>query len=113
MTNYQAGHEAEKVAAKYLERLGYDIVDMNWRRRVCEIDIIAKHNDVMYFVEVKSRLNLAQGSGLDYITPKKLKQMQFAAECWINEYNYQGDYELAAIEIDGNLKITEFLKSIT
>lgn len=75
MTNLAHGQRAEEVAADYLAAQGYEIIERNWRTRVCEIDIIASKDRVMYFIEVKYRKSNSQGSGLDYITPKKLKQM--------------------------------------
>lgn len=112
-TNYSKGHEAEKVAAEYLVSQGYEVIELNWRTRVCEIDIIAKKLKVIYFVEVKSRSSAAYGSGLDYITPKKLEQMRFAARMWVSENKYQGDYELSAIEVGPEFKVTEFLATVT
>ncbi len=70
MTNYTTGHDAEKIAAKYLERHGYKILEMNWKTRYCEIDIVAEKNSIVYLTEVKYRKSLAYGSGLEYITPK-------------------------------------------
>lgn len=100
MSNYAAGHDAEKRAAKHLESLGFKIRDINWKTRYCEIDIVAEKNKTIYFVEVKYRRNTAQGIGLEYITPRKLKQMQFAAEMWVQTHTWSGDYQLAAISID-------------
>lgn len=101
MTNYQAGHDAEERAARYLERNGFNIIELNWRTRWCEIDIVAEKDRIVYFVEVKSRRGGAYGTGLEYITPKKLRQMGFAAEFWVSQHQYNGDYQLAAIGVDG------------
>lgn len=103
MTNYQHGHDAEKVAAAALQKQGYKIRDINWRTKYCEIDIIGEKKNVMYFVEVKYRQNDNQGQGIDYITPKKLEQMAFAAEIWVTNNKWNGDYELAAVEVSGKL----------
>lgn len=111
-TNYHRGHEAEKVAAEYLVSQGYEVIELNWRTRVCEIDIIAKKAGVMYFVEVKSRSSTQQGAGLDYITPKKLGQMEFAARMWVSENKYEGDYELSVIEIGPDFTVSEFVQQI-
>src|SRR5688500_13259101 len=84
MSNYSAGHRAEKTAAEYLTYKGFTVRELNWKTRYCEIDIVAEKNNALYLVEVKSRTNNKQGIGLDYITPKKLRQMQFAAEMWVS-----------------------------
>jgi putative endonuclease len=112
MTNYSAGHEAEKIAAKFLESEGYEIFELNWKTPVCEVDIIANKQNVIYFVEVKYRNNNSQGMGFDYITPKKLQQMKFAANCWVEENNYDRDYELSGIEMSSDFQITEFIEQI-
>lgn len=101
MTNFAHGREAEAAAAAYLEKLGYKIRAQNWRTKQCEIDIVAEKKKTIYCVEVKYRQNAAQGSGLDYITPKKLQQMHFAAEVWSSQNHWQNDICLAAIELTG------------
>lgn len=112
MTNYQTGHDAEKVAAEYLVDNGFKIVVLNWRTPVCEIDIVAEKNRLIYFIEVKYRTNNSQGTGLDYITPKKLKQMEFSAKCWVEDQKYSGDYRLGVISITSDFKVDDFIDDI-
>ena len=100
MSNYAVGHEAEKRAAKYLESRGFRIRELNWKTRFCEIDIVAEKDKTIYFVEVKYRKNAAHGIGLEYITPKKLRQMHFAAEMWVQNHDWSEDYRLAAASLD-------------
>jgi Holliday junction resolvase-like predicted endonuclease len=89
MTNYRHGHDAEKVAARYLQAEGYGVHALNWRHPRAEIDIVASSGEgSLLFVEVKYRQSAAQGSGLEYITPAKLRQMTFAAELWVAQYHY-------------------------
>lgn len=102
MTNYASGHNAERRAADFLSEHGFKIKDLNWRTRWCEIDIVAEKAKAIYFVEVKSRKNLEHGSGADYITNKKLKQMEFAAEFWVSQQKWLGEYQLAVIAVDGD-----------
>ncbi len=101
MTNYATGHQAERVAADYLHRQGYKIVEMNWRHVRAEIDIVAYRKQKLIFFEVKHRKNFNQGHGFDYITSNKLKQMAFAAELYVAMENYRGEYCLGAIELMG------------
>lgn len=111
MTNYATGHLAEKYAVEYLEDQGYKIVATNWRTKYCEIDIIAQRDKTIYFIEVKYRKHGTHGTGLDYITSRKLKQMRFAAELWVSEQQWQGPYSLAAIEMSGtDFKIGKFVE---
>lgn len=81
-TTKSIGDAAENTAAEYLERLGYAIIERNWKTKYCEIDIVAGKDDTIYFIEVKHRKNAKQGGGIAAITPKKLKQMTFAARVY-------------------------------
>lgn len=53
--NIQRGKEGESLVTQSLEKDGYTILTKNFRIRGGEIDIIAKKNEVLAFVEVKSR----------------------------------------------------------
>lgn len=107
------GRAAESAAAAYLRKAGYKILSQNWRTRWCEIDIVAQKAGIIYFVEAKFRAGQAQGSGLDYITPRKLQQMHVAAEFWQAGHNTNADYRLAAIELTGDPpRVTAWLNDI-
>ncbi len=112
-TTSAIGHEAESVAARYLEENGYGIIERNFKTPRCEIDVIAQKGKCMYFVEVKYRSSSGQGMGLDYITPKKQKQMRFAAEVWIQERAWTGEAVLSAIEVNRDLQVAEFIEDIS
>ncbi len=110
MTTLSIGQQAETASAAYLQTHKYKIRERNWRTRYCEIDIVAQKGKTIHFVEVKYRVRDAQGSGLDYITPYKLRQMRFAAELWVSQYDWSGDYALSVIEVSGpDFQVTEFL----
>ncbi|MEO6513524.1 MAG: YraN family protein [Candidatus Saccharimonadales bacterium] len=113
MTNFSHGRAAEEAAAMYLERQGFRVLDRNLRTRACEIDIVATKNKTVYCVEVKYRLNDSQGSGLEYVTAAKQKQMHFAAQMWVATHNWHGDVVLSALEVSGpTYEISEFIESI-
>lgn len=81
------GVKAENIVAKHLESDGHEILARNWKTRMCEIDIVSKKADRIYFTEVKYRKNSNHGSGLEAITQEKIKRMKFAAECYLKCYN--------------------------
>ncbi|HSX34007.1 MAG TPA: YraN family protein [Candidatus Saccharimonadales bacterium] len=113
MTTTEIGRKAEAVAAQFLQRKGCEIIAQNWRTRFCEIDVVAQRGQTMYFCEVKYRQTNRQGSGLDYITAKKLQQMRFAAETWVHVHAWRGDYQLCAIEVSGpEFQITGAVKDL-
>ncbi len=96
------GRAAEDAAAAFLRAKGCEVLAQNWRTRWCEIDIVAYRQGTIYFVEAKYRSSQNWGSGFDYITPRKLQQMHFAAEFWCAKHKFAGDYRLAAVELTGN-----------
>src|SRR5438045_8149904 len=98
-TSSISGRKAEVAARVYLEMRGFKILEQNWRRPRCEIDIVAEKGGVRHFVEVKYRRYNDQGGGLEAITASKLKRMRRAAETYIEENKYRGEYILSAVEI--------------
>lgn len=113
MNTTNLGHQAETAAAEYLTRNGFKILERNFRTPRCEIDIVAEKGKRIYFVEVKYRARSDFGSGLEYITSKKQKQMRYAAETWLRQHDWQNDATLAAIEVSGpDFEIGTFIESI-
>lgn len=97
------GNAAEVKAAEYLISIGHSIIDRNWKTRWCEIDIVSKCNETIYFVEVKYRKNSFSGDGFAAITKSKLKQMTFAANFYkVNKLSEQTNVKLAVISITSN-----------
>ena len=101
MSSHATGHRAEVTVANHLQAHGFKIRTLNWKTKYCEIDIVAEKDQRIYFIEVKYRSKTTWGNGLDYITLAKLKRMRFAAEMWVKTYRWQGEYQLAAVSIDG------------
>ncbi len=85
-TSKQIGNDAETAVAGWLKGKGYEVLERNWKTRFCEIDIIARKDQALYFVEVKHRASLMQGGGVAAITPRKLRQMRFAATLFLTKY---------------------------
>ena len=82
-TTRAIGDAGEQTAADWLAVDGHEIIARNWRTRYCEIDIVSRKDDVLYFTEVKYRKNDDFGGGLAAITAKKQRQMRFAAELFV------------------------------
>lgn len=100
-SNYM-GAVAEEAAAEYLQRNGHEIIERNWKTKYCEIDIVSQKNGTVYFTEVKYRKQPNQGGGLAAITPKKLRQMQFAAKVYVQAQRIKDtDLLLAAMAFSG------------
>jgi ribonuclease HII len=113
LTSKQIGDSAEDIATKHLMKAGHKILDRNWKTKYCEIDIVSKKDETMYFCEVKYRRNANQGGGLLAITPKKLRQMRFAAKFYVLSKNITDiDMRLAAISLYGQPPIVENLLEV-
>ena len=107
------GQLAEVRVADYLLGRGYEIVDRNWKTKWCEIDIIARKDSRVHFFEVKYRRSSRHGDGLSAITPRKLRQMRFAAELWLSRLAPQ-DAVLSAVSVSGDdFSVDEVVDIIT
>ena len=82
-TTRRIGDDGEQAVADWLSSDGHEIVARNWRTKWCEIDIISRRDDEIFFTEVKYRKNDRYGGGLTAINSKKHQQIRFAAELFI------------------------------
>jgi len=97
------GDASESEAARELARRGHEIVERNWKTKYCEIDIVSRLDGVYYFSEVKHRSSSSSGDGLDVITPRKLRQMHFAARLYGHLHNLSNvDMRLLAVATTGS-----------
>lgn len=113
MSTTETGRKAEQAAKVYLEMRGFEIIEQNFRRPRCEIDIIARKAGTVQFVEVKYRKNYDQGGGFDAITIAKLNHMRRGAMIWMEESKWQAGYLLSAVEVAGSdFQIMNFLEDV-
>jgi len=98
----KVGDLGEKIAQKYLADRKFTIVDTNFWRKWGEIDIIAKKNDAIHFIEVKTvsyetigKLEYALSSRSwrpeEQVTSRKLNQIRKAIETWLSDTQYKGE----------------------
>lgn len=83
------GFEYEKIAGDYLKKRGYEIIEYNFYSRHGEIDIIAKHEGYLVFVEVKYRENDSKGDPLEAISIKKQRTISKCALYYIKKNGMQ------------------------
>ena len=76
----KTGELGEKLAADYFLKKGYTILHQNWRHSHWEVDIIASHEEVLHFIEVKTRRTKTFGYPEDDVSKKKLSFLINAAE---------------------------------
>mgnify|MGYP002399751237 CR=1 FL=1 len=99
MNTTDSGRNAESRVADYLKKQAWKILSQNWRNRWCEIDIVAKHENRVYFVEVKYRSQNEWGDGFEAITPLKLNRMSRAADAWVQVNSWDGEYQLVVVKV--------------
>ncbi len=85
--NQKIGRLGEYLATKYLQKLGYSIIERNFRCRQGEIDIIAKYRKELIFIEVKTRTNLNYGNPAEAVTLIKQKHIQKATQYYVYKNN--------------------------
>ena len=66
--NKDIGTYGEKLALKHLTDKGYKIIEMNYRNRYGELDIVSFYNNLIVFVEVKSRYTNSFGLPMESVT---------------------------------------------
>ena len=110
-TTRSIGDKGEDAAVEFLKRAGHVIIDRNWRTKWCEIDIISKKDENIYFTEVKYRKNDKRGSGLEAITKRKLEQMTFAANMFLQKNHRSESPLLTVIAATGNpAEVVDYLE---
>ena len=83
----ELGKQGEEIAATYLRKQGYIIIETNWRAGRNEIDLIAKDKDFLVIIEVKSRSNDAFTEPEEAVTRDKQMAIIRAANSYIYRKN--------------------------
>jgi len=100
------GNQGENIATEYIENLGYEIIQRNFKfGRGGEIDIIAKHKNTLVFIEVKTRTNHKFGDPIEQISLQKRKNWRKAAEGFLylkNINNQECRFDAIFIDILSN-----------
>lgn len=95
----ELGKEGEEIATNFLVKLGYEILENNWRHRKAEIDIIAKFNDVLIFVEVKSRSSDLYGRPESFVDIKQQQLIADAASVYMEEIGHEWEVRFDIISV--------------
>jgi putative endonuclease len=102
------GALGESIAAEFLQRKGFTVVTMNYRKPWGEIDIIAVKGDSVRFIEVKtlsfdtlpdiSRENNTYRPE-EQVHPAKLKKVMRTAELYMAEKDDQRDFQVDVVGV--------------
>lgn len=99
MNNQKTGAKGEIVAAEWLERHGYIILETNWRSGRAELDIIARHNKTLVFVEVKTRSSENHEFPESAVSFHKQKSMMKAAVDYIRNAEKNAGFRFDIVSI--------------
>lgn len=81
------GKLGEKEAVEFLKKNHFEILELNWRWQKAEVDIIARKDSTIIFVEVKTRSTSFFGNPEEQVTRKKQMLLADAADHFINFHN--------------------------
>lgn len=98
------GRQGEDLAAEYLAKQGYRLVERNVRTRYGEIDIILLDGEVVVFVEVKARSSEAFGPPSDAVGPEKMRRLSRAAQSFLAQKAWEdrlARFDVVSINFDG------------
>ena len=86
MTTKATGDWGEALVANYLRDRGYTVVASGYRCRFGEVDLIAKKQGVVCFVEVKLRSNLNYGLPREFVTVSKREKLRMTAQFYLSAH---------------------------
>jgi len=106
------GRTGEEIAEKYLQAQGYSMLGRNVKTGRGEVDLIAKKDGVIVFVEVKARTKNDGFAPSDRINPAKVQRLLGAAELWLSK---QSEEFPARIDVIGVCegRVVEHYEDIT
>ncbi len=110
------GKKGEDEAERYLRERNYLIIAKNYRKKFGEIDIIAKKEDTLIFVEVRSKSESSLGMPEESIDRKKKRKVRQNARAYASFNNYFGACQIDIISLvfrkSGDVKKIRHYKNI-
>jgi putative endonuclease len=108
------GNYGEELAQDYLLQKGYTLLATNWRCRYGELDIIAEHEHVLIFVEVKTRHSNDIQEAIEMVTPAKTKKLIQTIHIYMSSVGREEDdwrFDILAIALTDNHPIIEHVEN--
>ncbi|MCF8361284.1 MAG: YraN family protein [Prolixibacteraceae bacterium] len=111
------GEKGEEIAFHHLVKKGYKVLERNWRYDRAEIDIVARYNNQLVIVEVKTRSAAIYEEPRDAISNQKIRFLTNAAEAFINEKDIDCETRFDVIAIkwygEGNYELNHIEDAFT
>lgn len=95
----ELGKKGEQLAVDFLLKNNYEIIERNYRFDKAEVDIIAKKNDILAIVEVKTRSTVDFGNPQDFVKPKQIQRLVKAIDEYVtvNDLDVEVRFDIIAI----------------
>ncbi len=103
LSRRERGALGEKIALDFLVERGFSILERNFRCREGEIDIIARQEDCLVFIEVRARSSSNMGTPEESITPAKGQRLVALAQTYLQIHEdlpAQWRIDVVAIDMD-------------
>lgn len=97
--NKVTGNRGETLAAEHLQIKGYEILGRNYQSKWGEVDIIAKINNIVVFVEVKTKTTDKYGEPWEMVNAWKVEQVKRMGEVWCREYGWEGRVRMDVVGV--------------
>ncbi len=103
MKRRETGILGENLACEFLGNNGYSIIEKNFRCPGGEVDIVARQQDTLVFVEVRTKRSRNFGSPEESITPIKMERLRnVAAYYWQSHSNLPESWRIDVVAIQMN-----------
>ena len=99
----ELGKWGEDLAADYLQRKGYTIIERDWKSGRRDLDIVALDGSVIVFVEVKTRRNSLYGQPEEAVDYHKLQSLQQAINHYVKFRNIRQEIRFDIISVVGTI----------
>ncbi len=111
--SYTFGQIAEQRAATYLKKMGYEILEQNYRYRKAEIDIIAKKDSFIIVVEVKARSSFFFGAPESFVNRKKIQLLVLAIDAYIqkNDLDVEVRFDIISYVVENGIWTREHIEN--
>lgn len=95
----ELGKKGEQLAVDFLLKNNYAIVERNYRFDKAEVDIIAKKDDILAIIEVKTRSTTDFGDPQDFVKPKQIQRLVKAVDEYVtvNDLDVEVRFDIIAI----------------
>ena len=94
------GNRGEDIAAEFLIKQGYQVLEKNWRRgNMGELDLIVRKGKEIRVIEVKARAESDGGHPEDAVTDSKLARIADLTEIFMVVHQLSGDAHIDVIAI--------------